>query len=119
MMRSILLADQSKIFRQTLGSLLGSKFTILSTDNGYDAVSLYVSHTPVCVLTELIFSKGNGIEIIERILAKDSDANIIVITSVQNAIMWKKVLDLGVKLVITKPISINNIQQAFTTLNLE
>jgi CheY-like chemotaxis protein len=93
----------STIVEMVDGTVVGTAAT------GAEAMIQYVDLLPDVIVMDISMPDMNGIEAIERILAMNPMANIIVISGNNYADVRKKVFDLGVKLFIGKPFHLDRI----------
>jgi len=104
----IVVADDSKFARYTLISalenLFGKDIEILQAVNGSEAVELYASSAPDAVFLDLTMPVMSGFEALERIMAHDKEAVVIVVTADIQAQARERVLGLGAKVMVTKPV---------------
>jgi two-component system chemotaxis response regulator CheY len=106
-----ILVDDTKVvvdlFSSVVTMLDGTVVGTAST--GAEALIQYVDLLPDIVVMDISMPDMSGIEAIERILALNPLANIIVISGNNYAEIRKKVFELGVKVFIGKPFHIEQI----------
>ena len=108
MSRKILIADDDKINRMVLESMLSeSGYDILFAKNGQQAIDLYKSEKPNIILMDVIMPIIDGYEATRKIkeLAEDDVVPIIFITSVTNENDLAKCVTSGGDDFLTKPFS--------------
>ena len=102
----ILIVDDEIFARRTLQRLLSRDdfVEIIEAEDCYDAYVMYEEYTPDVVITDIMMKGGIGGEwLIEKILNKDKNANIIVCSGRQKADLLKYKL-MGAKYCLQKPI---------------
>lgn len=79
--RVILIADDNAVDRDIFRVMLGeSEFRILEASTGEEAVRIFEADRPDCVLLDYALPDLTGIEVLERILAVDADAAVIMLS---------------------------------------
>ena len=102
----ILIVDDEIFARRTLERLLSMEedVEVIEATDCYDAFALYDEKLPDIVITDIMMKGGIGGEwLIEKILASNPDANIIVCSGRQKTDLLKYKL-MGAKYCIQKPI---------------
>ena len=82
----VLLTDDEAHIRKFIGLVLkrlGSP-VIIEAANGQEAVSLYEKHKPDLVLLDVNMPLMDGVQALTQIMQKDSDALVIMLTSLTN-----------------------------------
>lgn len=103
----ILIADDSKFSRVSLINMIKEVDTEIETVqavNGQEAVAFYESEQPDLVFLDLTMPVMTGYEALEKIVALDSAANVIILTADIQEEARKKVKASGAKMMINKPI---------------
>lgn len=106
-MARILVVDDSAVMRRNLISVLtkaGHEIVAQASDGG-QAHSLYRTYLPDLVTMDITMPEVNGIEAVGRIRADFPDANIIMISALDQKQMVLEALKLGAKHYIIKPIN--------------
>lgn len=106
-MARFMIVDDSLFQRKSLGKMITQMGweVVSEASNGREAVELYQRWTPDLVLMDLVMPEMEGIEAVERILALDQKAKIIVISSLGYGEIVDRALSLGAKQFLTKPIN--------------
>jgi two-component system chemotaxis response regulator CheY len=102
----VLIADDSEFARKKM-NLFVSKLggvVIGEAGNGHEAIDLYFKLRPDIVLMDITMPGMEGTEAVERIVASDPGAVIIIISALGHKSMLEKAITVGAKHFITKPI---------------
>ena len=102
----VLIVDDEIFARRTLQRLLArdDSVQIIEAEDCYDAFAMYEEFMPDVIITDIMMKGGIGGEwLIEKILNKDKNANIIVCSGRQKADLLKYKL-MGAKYCLQKPI---------------
>ncbi len=110
-MANIMIADDSDAIRLVLKDILAiGKHTIVAEAiNGEEAVDLFFKLSPDLLLLDLAMPKKDGLTVVKEIMAKNSQAKIILITASDDQKIINQCLQLGASSCISKPFDINNI----------
>lgn len=105
-MARILVVDDSIVMRKNLQTILkeGGHEVVGQALNGKQAVSSYFELNPDLVTMDITMPIMNGVEAVGQILSKDPNANIIVISALNQKQMVFEALNNGAKHYIIKPI---------------
>lgn len=108
----ILICDDSFLSRRQLNTFLLSigYSNIVEASDGNAAVEAYKKEHPTLVFLDLVMPNKDGFEAMQEIMDYDKDANIIVVSSVGTQTNLKKVLELGAKDFIQKPLNTLQVQ---------
>jgi len=104
-MSKILIVDDSAIARRNLKTiLLKAGHTIIAeADNGMQAYREYTMHKPDLVTMDITMPVMDGVSAVRKIVSEFPDANIIVISAIDQKPMVMKALEAGAKHYILKP----------------
>ena len=100
-----LIADDSEFARKNAGklvSMLGGE-VIGEASNGLETVELYFKLHPDILLLDITMPELDGVEALRKIMEKDKDAKVVMISSLGHKEMVWKSLCIGAKHYITKP----------------
>lgn len=103
----ILITDDSILARKQLKdiiSTLGSP-TFIEAKDGQDAIDKYKENQPDLVFLDIVMPKKDGNTAIEEIIAYDSNATIVIASSVGTQSQLKLALEAGAKDFIQKPLN--------------
>jgi len=101
----VLLVDDHALVRAGFKRLLedGDKFTVVAeADSGEQAVQDYIKFQPDVVVMDISMPGIGGIGAIERIIARDPDARILVLSVHEDAVFTTRALQAGAKGFIPK-----------------
>jgi two-component system chemotaxis response regulator CheY len=101
-----LIVDDSKFARQSVAKIVYScgGEVVGQAGNGFEAIDLYFSLQPDLVLLDITMPELDGIETLQRIMEKDENAKVIIVSAQgYKKMVWKAVC-LGAKHYITKPL---------------
>lgn len=97
---TILLVDDHELVRAGFRRLLedGDKFTVVAeASSGEEAVQSYVKYAPDVVVMDISMPGIGGIGAIERIIARDSAARILVLSVHEDSVFTSRALQSGAK----------------------
>lgn len=83
--------------------------------NGQEAVDLYQEHTPDLVLLDIVMPEMDGTTAVEKIIASDPNATVVIVSSVGTQLQLKKAITAGAKDFIQKPIDISQVHNLIKT----
>ncbi len=116
---SIMLVDDHAVVRMGFKMLLESDADIkvvAEAESGETAIKSYVEHKPNVVVMDITMPGMGGIEAIERILAKDSNAKILVLSAHEDSVHPKRVLNAGAMGYLTKRSAAEELIKAIRTI---
>jgi two-component system invasion response regulator UvrY len=102
---NVMLVDDHAVVRMGFKMLLESAAdikVIAEAENGEAAIKLYMEHKPNVVVMDITMPGMGGLEAIERILAKDNSAKILVLSAHEDSVHPKRVLNAGAMGYLTK-----------------
>jgi len=112
--KKILVCDDSVLARKQLMDAvreIADGATFIEGKNGAEAVELYKSEKPDIVFMDIVMPEKDGNTALSEIKDFDSDAIIIIVSSVGTQEQLKKAIQLGAKDFIQKPFEKNQIQE--------
>ena len=117
-MAKVLLVDDARASRMIVGKIVKKLgHTIIGEAcNGQEGFQMYSELKPDVVLSDIEMPVCNGYEMVEKIISVDKNAKIIMITSVVNAQLIKKILSSGAIDAVKKPINEAKLQKIFNEL---
>ena len=102
---NVMLVDDHAVVRMGFKMLLETALdikVIAEAENGETAIKAYMEHKPNVVVMDITMPGMGGLEAIERILAKDSSARILVLSAHEDSVHPKRVLNAGAMGYLTK-----------------
>ena len=102
---NVMLVDDHAVVRMGFKMLLESDAEIkvvAEAESGEQAIQRYMEHKPHVVVMDITMPGIGGLEAIERILAKDSAAKILVLSAHEDSVHPKRVLNAGAMGYLTK-----------------
>ncbi|MFP4461305.1 MAG: response regulator [Thermotogota bacterium] len=111
---NILVADDSVLMRRNLKNILkqAGYNIVAEASNGKEAVELYRKHQPNLVTMDITMPVMTGIEAVKSIIDEYPDANIIMISALDQKHMVFKALECGAKHYIVKPFKVSAVLKA-------
>jgi two-component system chemotaxis response regulator CheY len=114
----VLIVDDSLFMRKILHRIL--------TENGYSEISeaasgietmrhLHGSH-PDIILLDIILPDSNGLDLLESIIATCPNAKIVICSSIGEAQVIRKALDMGAKAFMQKPFTPEKVAEMLESL---
>ena len=102
---NVMLVDDHAVVRMGFKMLLETApdiKVIAEAENGETAIKAYMEHKPNIVVMDITMPGMGGLEAIERILAKDNNARILVLSAHEDSVHPKRVLNAGAMGYLTK-----------------
>ncbi|AFZ73136.1 chemotaxis protein CheY [Natronobacterium gregoryi] len=100
----VLITDDSGFMRDLLREILEEDHNVVGeAENGVEAVELYQQEDPDVVFMDIVMPIKDGIEATDEITDLDSDATVVMCTSVEQAEQMKDSIEAGADGYITKP----------------
>ena len=115
---TILLVDDEQDLREVLEiSLLDFGYTVLTAENGKQALEIYKKENPIIVLTDIKMPGMSGIDLLHKIKNINPDTEVIIITGHGDTDLAIKSLKYEATDFITKPISDDALEIALKRAN--
>ncbi len=112
--KKILICDDSILARKQLMDSISAfceNMTFLEAKNGVEAVSIYKEQKPAITFLDIVMPEENGIDALNDIMEYDSDALIIIVSSLGTQAQLKTAIEIGAKDFIQKPFDSTQIQK--------
>jgi two-component system invasion response regulator UvrY len=116
---NVLLVDDHAVVRMGFKMLLESASDIkvvAEAESGEQGVKLYMEHHPDIVVMDITMPGIGGLEAIERIMAKESNAKILVLSAHEDSVHPKRVLNAGAMGYLTKRSAAEELIKAIRTV---
>ena len=109
--KKILVVDDESCIREVLERFLTRKgYTVITAENGVQAIASFINEKPDLVLLDIIMPGLGGTEVLKKIKEIDPNARVVVITAVKDNELGKFVLNQSGTDYVTKPIDFNYIE---------
>jgi len=110
-MAKILIVDDAQIMRRNLKMILeqAGHEVVGEAENGKQAIRMYVNTKPDLVTMDISMPTMQGIDALREIISIDSDAKVIMISSLAQKNQVLEAIDIGAKHYIVKPIKAENV----------
>jgi len=116
---NVLLVDDHAVVRMGFKMLLESApdiKVVAEAESGEQGVKLYMEHHPDVVVMDITMPGIGGLEAIERIVAKESHARILVLSAHEDSVHPKRVLNAGAMGYLTKRSAAEELIKAIRTV---
>lgn len=116
---NVMLVDDHAVVRMGFKMLLESDTdikVIAEAESGELSIQRYVEHKPDVVVMDITMPGIGGLEAIERILAKDNAAKILVLSAHEDSVHPKRVLNAGAMGYLTKRSAAEELIKAIRTV---
>ena len=116
---NVMLVDDHAVVRMGFKMLLESASdikVIAEAENGEQAVKQFAEHHPDVVVMDITMPGIGGLEAIERIMAKDNSARILVLSAHEDSVHPKRVLSAGAMGYLTKRSAAEELFKAIRTV---
>jgi two-component system invasion response regulator UvrY len=116
---NVLLVDDHAVVRMGFKMLLESApdiKVVAEAESGEQGVKAYMEHHPDVVVMDITMPGIGGLEAIERIIAKDGNARILVLSAHEDSVHPKRVLNAGAMGYLTKRSAAEELIKAIRTV---
>jgi two-component system invasion response regulator UvrY len=116
---NVMLVDDHAVVRMGFKMLLEADADIkivAEAESGEQAITRFVEHQPNVVVMDITMPGIGGMEAIERILAKDNGAKILVLSAHEDSVHPKRVLNAGAMGYLTKRSAAEELIKAIRTI---
>jgi len=116
-----LVTDDSKLARLSLIKVFKEfepSCEIFQAENGEEAVATFERERPRIVFLDLTMPIMDGFEALERIMALDPKAQVVIVSADIQPKAQERVKALGAKMMVPKPISMEKMQQILINLHI-
>ncbi|HXE95047.1 MAG TPA: response regulator [Dongiaceae bacterium] len=118
MIRTVMIVDDSTFMRKILRTILTEKgYTVAAeATTGIEAMKNLHTHRPDVILLDIILPDSNGFNLLESIITACPDSRIVVCSSIGDAQVIRKSLDLGAKAFLQKPVTPEKMAEVLASL---
>lgn len=116
---NVMLVDDHAVVRMGFKLLLESApdiKVVAEAESGEQAIRLYIEHQPDVVVMDITMPGLGGLEAIERIMARDPQAKILVLSAHEDSVHPKRVLNAGALGYLTKRSAAEELIKAIRTV---
>ena len=116
---NVMLVDDHAVVRMGFKLLLEAALdvkVVAEAENGEQAIKLYDEHHPDVVVMDITMPGMGGLEAIERIMARDSSARLLVLSAHEDSVHPKRVLNAGALGYLTKRSAPDELIKAIRTV---
>ena len=104
-MALILIVDDSLTMRRAIRKIVKAEgHDTLEAPDGREGLEIAATHTPDCILLDLIMPEVDGLEVLKALRERGSKIPVIVLTADIQEIVRKECLELGATAFINKPL---------------
>jgi CheY-like chemotaxis protein len=104
-MALILIIDDSSYQRRLIRRFIEAKgYQTIEAANGRDGLEMITTHTPDCVLLDLIMPETSGFDLLETLLKQGARIPVVVITADVQTSTHRQCKELGAAAIINKPV---------------
>ncbi|MBS1747429.1 MAG: response regulator [Bacteroidetes bacterium] len=101
----ILVAEDDEIMRESIKHMLKQEgLTVISAENGRDAIDLFLADTPDLVITDILMPFISGLEFIDVIRNSSRQVPIIVLSAMDEEDTVMEAFNMGADDFLTKPV---------------
>lgn len=117
-MYRLMIVDDSNIIRNRIQRIYNAnEFTLVATaSNGAEALEKFDTHRPDVVTMDLTMPQMDGLECIEKLVTKDPNVRILVVSALSDKATGIQALELGASGFLCKPFSEEELAEALSEL---
>ena len=121
MARTVMIVDDIKYVRDLLKKILMEAHyqVVAEAENGQDAYLKYFQFRPNLVTMYLVMPEMSGIEAIRKIIKKDKEAKIVIVSAMEQENFVMDAINAGARDYILKPFRANDILKTFDHIMLD
>jgi two-component system chemotaxis response regulator CheY len=118
MSRTVMIVDDSLFMRKILRGILVEKGYVVVAEAASGIETMKNLHTkhPDIIMLDIIMPDSNGLDLLESIISACPDSKIVVCSSIGQAQVIQKSLDLGAKAFIQKPFTPEKVAEVLENL---
>ncbi len=112
-LKSILVVDDEASIRESLDMFLREKgYRVRLAASGAEGLTLWNRHRPRVVVLDVRLPDISGLEVLKKIIAKDPEANVIIITAFHDMDSTIAAMRQGAYDFLNKPLDVDELEQA-------
>ncbi len=112
-MPNVMVVDDAVFMRMKLTQLLtDSGYSVITADNGEEAIELYKTEVPECVLLDITMPYMDGLTALEYLREYDAGAQVTMVTAIGNQSVVVEALKAGAAGFVVKPFASDKILAA-------
>jgi CheY-like chemotaxis protein len=110
--KKILIVDDEPSVRQLVKRFLGNNYTVLEAKDGIEAITVVNTQKPDLILMDIMMPKMDGLAACNIIKSNraTNEIPVVMLTGVDHELNKKLSLELGASAYITKPFSLQDLQ---------
>lgn len=114
-MNRLMIVDDALIMRMKIGDIAGSVGweTVAEASNGVDAIELYREHQPDLVTLDMVMPKLDGLATLRAIRQCNSEAQVVIVSAVNQKERLIECIDSGAMDFIVKPFDPDRLRSFF------
>ena len=110
-MSTVLVVDDSNLDRRMMRLYLeNSGHSVVEAHDGVSALEAYVSEQPDLVLLDLVMPGLYGMVVLERIMAIDHQAHVVIVSACGDPNTHREALEIGAVGYLTKPFTLESFE---------
>ncbi len=112
-LKTILVVDDEASIRESLDMFLREKgYAVRTAGSGAEGLALWSRHHPQVVVLDVRLPDTSGLEVLKKIMAKDPEANVIIITAFHDMDSTIAAMRQGAYDFLNKPLDVDELEQA-------
>jgi two-component system response regulator AtoC len=112
-LKNVLVVDDDASIRESLDMFLRERgYAVLAAGTGAEGLELWALHRPAVVVLDVRLPDVSGLEVLRKIVGKDPEANVIVITAFHDMDSTIAAMRQGAYDFLNKPLDVDELDQA-------
>jgi len=114
-MSTVLVVDDSNLDRRMMRLYLeNSGHTVVEAHDGVSALEVYANEQPDLVLLDLVMPGLYGMVVLERIMAIDHEAQVVIVSACGDSDTHRQALKIGAVGYLTKPYTVESFEEVLS-----
>jgi DNA-binding NtrC family response regulator len=113
--KTVLVVDDDRFYREILRERLGGKYLVLTAEDPEEALSIMRIHLVDLIVTDLAMPKINGIEFLSEVRAAGNNCPAILVSGFVNDEERAKAAALNVFSILEKPYATKSLEDTIST----